>query len=310
MKLAAIDIGSNTVRMLIGSVEAGMLRPIRYEREVTRLASGIASGGMLGDAAMQRTFDAIARFMRIAREEAVVSMLAAGTSALREASNAEALLGRIRDGLGLDVEVLDDKQEALTMARGVVSSFDGVASALIIDIGGGSTEAIAYAGGEVMASISVPVGVVKLADRHLKSDPPGEGELGWMEAEAASVALLIYDRLAGLIEDGAAFISTAGTPTTLAAIDMGLQVYDPDSVHGHLMSLERIESLYGELTGLDNAGRLAVKGMEHGREDLIMPGIILTIKLMEAFSFDRMMVSDRGLLDGLLQKLATDAGLI
>lgn len=310
MRIAAIDIGSNTVRLLIGDVEGARVRPIRYERELTRLASGMAEGRMLAAEPMRRTFDALARFLRLIEEEGVSHVIAAGTSAIREASNSNELIEMVRGVLGLEIRTLDDEQEALTTAMGVLDSFHGVASALILDIGGGSTEAVAYNDGSVRGSISLPVGVVKLSDRHLKSDPPSEGNLTWLEAEAAGVALSVHERLSVWLPEGSEFISTAGTPTTIAAIDLGLGVYDAERVHGHLVSIEKLEELYARLAALSNTERLAIKGMEPGREDLIIPGIILTIKLMEAFSFDSMRVSDRGLLDGLLRALAGELGLL
>jgi len=310
MKIAAIDIGSNTVRMKIGEVAGRAIRPLMYEREVTRLASGLVAGRGLSGESMQRTFDAIGRFMDVAKREGVTNVLAAGTSAIREAGNSGELLSKVKHGFGLEVLVMDEELEALTTAKGVVSSFDTVSGALILDIGGGSTEAIVYGQGNIRGHMSAPVGVVKLADKYLKSDPPAEGDLTWIEAEAASHVLNMHDRLSGLVSGETVFISTAGTPTTIAAIDLGLDEYDAERVHGHVVGIDKLRALYEKLVELDNPGRFAIRGMEPGREDLIIPGIILTIKLMEAFEFDRMRVSDKGLLDGLLQSLAQDLKLI
>lgn len=298
---ASIDVGSNTIRLLIASYENNRLSPVRHERAITRLAAGIGSAGRLNGASMDASIGALAEFKRIIDGYNIDGMVAAGTSALREASNAADFIDTVNKSLGIRIDVISGQMEAEITAMGVLGSFkEEFPSSVVADIGGGSTELIFALGMEAVHKETMALGVVKLLEKHIKSDPPVEKELDSLKSATDDAATLAASRMRGLIRPDTVFIGTAGTPTTLAAMDLGLRQYDRERVHGHKIKIERLRGMYGELKALSVAQRAALKGIEPGRADLIIPGIVLKISLMDKLGFDSLVVSDSGLLEGLL----------
>jgi exopolyphosphatase/guanosine-5'-triphosphate,3'-diphosphate pyrophosphatase len=236
------------------------------------------------------------------------NILAAGTSAIRESEDGIEFIARIKAATGLDARILDGKTEAAMTAAGVLTALPTIRDAYIIDIGGGSTESVAVVKGRAADSLSVATGVVKLVDRHLRSDPPSRDDLDSLSKAVSAASEKIFGFLGPLLPKDAECIGTAGTPTTLAAIDLGLELYDRERVSGHSISMDRLKEICMQLAGMNALQRRGVKGLEPGREDLIIAGTALTIGVMEMFEFRRMLVSDAGLLEGLLLA-ASEGGL-
>ncbi len=300
MNAAAIDVGSNTVRLLIAHDKGGM-KPVVHKRVITRMASNIDRTGRLDPTGAKDTLAAIKGFLDIVSDSGVLPerLLVAGTSVLREADNRDELLSAVCSETGVSIKVLTSEEEARATALGVLSVFPETDSAFLLDIGGGSTEAIAIFDGKVRSSCSVPVGVVKLMDRHIHSDPPQDIELRELSIACEDVAGRIWRELGEGMGAGAVFIATAGTATTAASIDLELEVYDRDAVEGHVIELIGLENMFRELSAMPMSERRSVKGLEKGREDLIIPGLALTIGIMKEHGLESMKVSDSGLLEGL-----------
>ena len=301
MRAAAIDIGSNTVRLLIADHNGGQIMPLVHQRVITRMAKGIDLSGRLDPAGARQTLEVVGDFLSTARDHGVSAerLLVAGSSALREASDAKGLISGILAGTGARVRVLTPEQEGRATALGVLRVFPETQNALVLDIGGGSTEAVAVIEGHVSSSFSEPVGVVKLIDRHLNSNPPGEDELAGLARACAEAAGEIKHGLGADIGGSFEFIATAGTATTAASIDMELNVYDRGRVEGHVIGREALGAMFRRLAHMKLEMRMQVKGLEKGREDLIIPGLALTISIMDAYGSGSMKVSDSGLLEGL-----------
>jgi exopolyphosphatase/guanosine-5'-triphosphate,3'-diphosphate pyrophosphatase len=306
MPLASVDVGSNSVRMLIGEVSEGRVLPGRYEREVTRLASGIAETGLAGEHAIGKTIHVLKTYSENIRAAGVKHVKSIGTSAVREAENSEELLVRIRNETGLDVEIISGQEEAGLTALGVLSSMDLGASTLVVDIGGGSTEAVIVSKGEIVEVVTLPVGAVKLLEKHIRLDPPSRAELLRLDAEAEVAAEELEGKIKGKLKGDTEFVATAGTATTLAAIDLGLRRYDRERIHGHDIPIGRLHEISRMLSAMTIEERKKVRGLEPGRADLIITGAKLTIKFMERLEFRSVQISDYGLLEGALLKLSQE----
>jgi|Deesub1362A_J573_1020465.scaffolds.fasta_scaffold00027_12 exopolyphosphatase/guanosine-5'-triphosphate,3'-diphosphate pyrophosphatase len=309
MYLASVDVGSNTLRLLIGRASKEGFVPVRYERVITRLASGITETGVLGKAEMEKTLQVLKDFSEIIGRCGVRHVKAVGTSALREAKNSGEFLNRVLSETGINIEVISGQKEAELTAKGVLSSLPldkKQQMSLIVDIGGGSTEWILCREEEVLRRGTIPVGVVKLVDKYIKSDPPSKEEIQGLGVEAEGVAETVKKNVIAYTDSDMILIGTAGTATTLAAIDLELEDYSREKVHGHEISLDRLKELFFMLVSLSLKDRSNVKGLEPERADLIIPGILLTIKLIEALNGRNILISDHGLLEGALLTLSME----
>ncbi len=307
--LASIDVGSNTLRLLIGSIENGRAKRIHAERATTRLAEGLQQNGLLRAENMERSLRALSDFSDTIARFRVPEVRAIGTSALREAGNSGEFINRALASTGIRIEVISGEREAELTALGVLSglpSFHG--PSLIIDIGGGSTEWIIHDQGLPVhpAYGSVPLGVVGLLDRFITTDPPIAEEVSALEEEVSHVVRPLLSGYGGPAPQR--LIGTGGTVTTLAAIDLGLAEYDPGRVHLHVLTVERLRLIRNRLFALPLDERARIDGPEKGRADLIIPGVLLTMKVLEILGLGRMIVSDSGILDGLLQEGHHSAG--
>jgi len=307
MKLAAIDIGSNTIRLLVASVDGGRIRPIRHEREATRLASGLHEKGLIDRSRLSATIKALSRFDSIVRAEGARRLIVAATSVFRESLNSQASVSAIEKATGLSVDVLSGEDEAEIMARGVLSGFDGIGKGILFDIGGGSTEFIATNGDNILYTRSYPVGVVRMLEEAVHDDPPSESDIRRIDDYASRAVNNASEMFLEYAGPESVLIGTAGTATTLASLDLGLETYDWQRVHGHVLSLLRLRDLEAVIGSVSLDNRKKIKGMEQERADLIIAGTRLTIRIMEALGFEQMTVSDFGLLEGLVIKLFMEA---
>lgn len=299
-RYAAIDVGTNTIRLLVADAEdARTYRLVFQDQVVTRLGERLQDTGVLGAKAMDRTIAVLQRFARTAKETGAREVIAVATSAAREAKNQREFIDRARRDAGLELQVASEEIEATLTAIGVSHALGRAwPNMLIVDIGGGSTEFISLQQAKLAGHLSLPMGVVKITEAYLTNDPPTAEEL-----EAASLSLReILGRVPESLDlpEGAALVGTAGTPTTLAAIDLGLATYDPDRVTGHRLSRKRIQEVLEQLCALPLAARREVVGLEPARADVILAGILLTREVMTLFGFDELTVSDGGLREGIL----------
>lgn len=297
-RLAAIDLGTNTARLLIGTVgEGGTIEPALIARRITRLGGGFTRERGISDEARERTIGALQEFSAEIRRLEAVSALAVATSAVRDAVNGPEFCSEVEQLTGIRLTVIDGDREGHLTRAGVYAGLDDRSGTVFIfDVGGGSTEYTLVHEGELLFTRSLPLGVVRLTE--------GKGEPAAMADKISRELLPLKDVLAGqgLLErlSGATLVGTAGTATTLAAISMGMTNYDYRLVNNHVVSRPEIIDIYRKLLPLPPAERLSVPGMERGREDLIIAGILVTLQTMALFGFERMKVSDFGLLEGVL----------
>ena len=266
-RLAAIDLGTNTVRLLVVEASGPEWRALHEEQSVTRLGQGQAATGVLQQAAMRRTVDVVAAFVRRAEGMGVRDVRIVATSAVREAGNGTEFLAMVGSSSGREVRVISGKEEASLTLLGVAEGLpDLKGHFLLFDIGGGSTEFVLARAGRPTAAVSLRLGVVELAERFMGAGSVDAARYYVMASEVGT-------RLAaGLTEPvlrhgTSTLVGSAGTVTTLAALDLGLQAYDARRVHGHRLTRVAVEGLRGRLAALSLAERSALPSHEPGRAD-------------------------------------------
>ena len=314
MRFAAIDLGTNTVRLLVGEPDGrGGYRPVVAAQEVTRLGQGLLPGRMLQPEPIRRSLAVLHQFRRAAESHAATRIAVVGTSALREAKNREAFLAQTRRETGLDVHVISGTEEARLTLLGVRAALPILRGPLVLmDIGGGSTEFLLAEGPEIRATVSTGLGVVKLTESHLRNDPPLPGELAAVrEVVAARIARVrtqdLPDVRGSSLGQTSVCVGTAGTLTSLAAIDLALDPYDPERVNGHRLTRERVEALCVELASLPLVRRRRIPGLDPARADVIVAGVLVCLGAMDGLDFPDLMVSDGGLREGVLIDLIARA---
>jgi len=258
---------------------------------------------------MERTFEGLKAFSNIINRYGVSDICAVATSVMRRAKNRDKLLDKVKKNLGFEINVITCEDEARLSLLGVLSILEVRRDrSLLIDIGGGSTEFIAINDGVLVDTWSLEMGVVHLAERHIKNDPPTLQELEELESD---VGAKLDGLKAAISESGVylmdysgenceRFIGTAGTVTALAAIDQNMLVYKPDKVNNYILRKGSIEEHYRALSKITFSERSVMPGLEKGRADLIIPGAVIMLKSMDLFGFDSISVSDSGILEGIL----------
>lgn len=302
MRVAAIDIGSNAVRLIIAEVNGRRISKILFrKRYITKLAEILNSKKLLSDAAVERTLSALADFIGIINQYSVEKVHAVATSAVRECRNPESLLKPAAE-MGLNIEVITGDTEAGLIFSGITAGIEtGDKRVLMFDIGGGSTEFIYSQPFAGRAGISVPIGVVKFAEMYSFKDTVDMEHMDRMRIPLFSVLDTVLKTLECKPE---ILIGSAGTPTTLAAIDMGMTEYDQEKVNGYRLKIDKIKEIFDMLCGMPAELRFHVPGMEKGREEVIIPGIMITLELMEMLGMNELIVSDYGLREGLAVAVA------
>ncbi len=305
MRSAAIDVGSNTIRMLIADVRDNVLHRIFSARRITRLAEGVRDSGILRRQNLEESVSVLKGFSSSSADYGAGRVSAVGTSALRDARNSQEFVDAVFRDTGIRIRTISGLEEAELTAEGILLGFGGTDIPLfIIDIGGGSTEWIihdpAVAGTSVCGTM--PVGVINILERFVNADPVSADELRALNSEIGSHLERLHKEVMRSLPKNTVFVGTGGTVTTLACLDLGLKAYDPERIHMHRISLRRLEEIRDMLVSLPLSIRKEINGLEPGRADLIIPGILLTIKFMEFFGFCEITVSDYGLLEGLLRE--------
>ncbi|MBI4590166.1 MAG: Ppx/GppA family phosphatase [Candidatus Rokubacteria bacterium] len=300
-RLAAIDLGTNTVRLLVVEVlGAAEWRPLSQAQTITRLGEGLSASGQLGEAAMRRTIATVADFCAQAEALGAHDVLIVATSAVRDAPNRQAFVDRVHRTVGHRVRVVAGEEEARLALLGTLHGLSALTGSFVLfDIGGGSTEFSLARERRLAGAVSLALGVVPLAERYLTAGPVDWARYAEMEGE-------IRSRLStGLADFGRHprpdhLVGTAGTVTTLAALDQELAAYDPERVQGYVLERHRIDRLLARLGALPMAARAELPCLPPGRADLIIPGTAICLAVMDHFGFASVIVSDFGLREGIL----------
>jgi exopolyphosphatase/guanosine-5'-triphosphate,3'-diphosphate pyrophosphatase len=305
MRVAVVDIGTNSTRLLIADVATGAAVAERVrESAVTRLGEGIEGSGRLGAAPQQRVFAALERYAaEIAAQECDASA-AVMTSAVRDATNGAEFSRAVRDRFGLEGRTLTGDQEAAYTYAGATAARPGgdATELVVIDIGGGSTELVCGAGGKLGFHVSTQIGVVRHTERHLHSDPPTRGELAALAADVDAGILAAVPE--DVRERTRAAVAVAGTATSCAAIDLELERYDTAKVEGHVLSRARLDELLERLAALPLAERRHVRGLHPDRAPTIVAGVMLLGHVLDEFGLGAVEISDRDILWGVALELA------
>lgn len=303
MRVAVVDIGSNSTRLLVADVGDHGVREIERRTRVTRLGDGLEKAGVLSAAAMERVLDTIGDYGGAMTAHGAERRVAVLTSAVRDAANGAAFTQRVREEHGLDARTIDGDEEARLTYLGATQDHDG-RTTVVIDIGGGSTELVIGCGDEVTFHVSTQVGVVRHTERHIAHDPPTAAEL---EALARDVRATFAASLPGDVRAEAA-IAVAGTPLSLAAIDRGLESHDSRLVHGQELSVDACRRVLARLASMPEGERRQVPGLLPERAPTIVAGVVMLIAALELVGLDRTVVSDRDILHGAALRAAGQAG--
>ncbi len=302
---AVIDLGSNTVRLLIAEAKAHS--PSRFEilfqgQEITRLGEGLSQGREIGEAAAKRTLDLLGRYREVIARYLPVRLEVVGTAALREARNAKDILRQVEQSLGWRIRILSPGEEAYLTLLGVRSGPIQLPELwMLLDIGGSSTELAQAQRLQMERTISLPWGAVGIHEEFIHEDPPVPEA---MEALFASLRRRLGPPLSCFLPLGDhLLVGTAGTITTLAAIHLGLKEYDPGLVNGLSLTQIQIQKIFDHLRQMPLAQRGEVPGLEVRRADIIVAGTAILLVAMEVLRRDRIVISDGGLQEGILVSL-------
>jgi exopolyphosphatase / guanosine-5'-triphosphate,3'-diphosphate pyrophosphatase len=296
LRVAVVDIGTNSTRLLIADVENPGVYEVERRTTVTNMGRGVDHTGMICSDAVEDVCSVIADYKARYEEMGAERVMAIATSAVRDAVNGEAFIAELRERFELDARMLTGEEEAHLTYLGATAHRPEAGPTLVFDIGGGSTELIVGTGREVGFHTSLQAGTIRQSERHLTSDPPDPHQL---EDLAADIRNLI-DRAVAAHPDGppARAIAVAGTPTSLAAIDQALEPYDSGRVHGYRLGMKPIQRMLSRLSCLPLAERLRVPGLHPGRAPTIVAGTVILVQVMRAFGLQEIEVSELDILHG------------
>jgi exopolyphosphatase/guanosine-5'-triphosphate,3'-diphosphate pyrophosphatase len=296
MRVAVIDIGTNSTRLLIADVEGSRVEQVERRTTVTNMGRGVDHSNLICSDAIDDVCTVIADYKAQYEEMGAERVMAIATSAVRDAVNGEAFIAELRERFDLDAQLLTGEEEARLTYLGATAHRSDEDETLVFDIGGGSTELVVGSRGEVGFHASLQAGTIRQSERHLTSDPPDPHQL---EDLATDIRHLIEHAIATRPDSKPTrAIAVAGTPTSLAAIDQELEPYDPSRVHGYRLGLWRIQRMLSRLSSLPLAERLRVPGMHPGRAPTIVTGTVILVQVMRAFGLQEVEVSELDILHG------------
>jgi len=304
MRVAVVDIGTNSTRLLVADVSAdGDVAELERQSTVTRLGQGVDASGALAPEAVQRVFSTLERYRQMIDEHGASETMAVLTSAVRDASNGAEFTARVREDFGLDARTLSGDEEAQLSFLGATSSRDPAAPSpvVVVDIGGGSTEFVVGSRGEVAFFVSTQAGSVRQGERFVRSDPPARDELAALADEVRGIFRAVPADVRASVRAG---VAVAGTATQLAAIDQALEPYDPARVHGYRLHQAACERMLAQLAQLPEAERGEVAGLDPARAPTIVAGAVLMLEAMRAFDLDVIEVSEHDILRGAVLRRA------
>lgn len=294
MKYACVDIGTNSVLLLIADIGTG-LRDIVDIARTTRLGEGLKKEGMLRESAMHRTLDVLEDYGKIIHEQGVDNVFCIGTAALREAGNSDVFLEKVKNRAGFRARVLTGSEEAfytyLSVRHDNTLNEDDF---IVMDIGGGSTEIVNGEGKKFAGYVSLPVGAVKLTEIFIHNDPPAMGEIKSLRGFIRGILRLPFGGR------GLKLIGVGGTVTTLAGNMLGLVTFDKSKIHGLIIHANEIQAWIDRQSRITVDRRQRQKGMESGRADIILQGVILLKEIMNYFGVRDIIVSTHGIRYGII----------
>jgi exopolyphosphatase/guanosine-5'-triphosphate,3'-diphosphate pyrophosphatase len=306
VRVAVVDMGTNSTRLLVADVEGGQVEEIERRSTVTRLGRGVDTTHQLATEAIDDVAKAVGEYIGLYDPLEPDEIVVLATSAVRDAENSGAFIAELRERFALDARILTGDEESRLTYLGAVAGRPSADGTLVVDIGGGSTEIVVGSGHEMTFHASLQAGTVRHTERHVRHDPPTGREL---EALAEDVRKMIFAELAAAeyfdIETG---IAVAGTSTSLAAIDQELDPYDPEKVHGYVLSLDAIQRMFSMLSGKTLEERLEVTGLHPGRAPTIVAGVVILIQVMRAFGLQEIEVSEHDILHGAALEAAETPG--
>jgi exopolyphosphatase/guanosine-5'-triphosphate,3'-diphosphate pyrophosphatase len=295
-RVAVVDIGTNSTRLLVAEVDGGALTELQRESIVTRLGEGVEATGRLGEEPVQRVFAALDGYAEAIERHGADVRTAVMTSAVRDAANGAEFAAEVRERYGLEALTLSGDEEARLTYLGATATRGDDEPLVAIDIGGGSTELVVGAGGEVAFHTSTQVGVVRHGERHLHTDPPTAAELQALAEDArGTIDGAVPEDVRTRPSGG---IATGGTATQLASVDLGLAVHDRDRVEGHALTRVTLQELRDRLAALPLEERREVRGLDPARAPTIVAGATILIEAVGAFGLDGVEVSERDILWG------------
>jgi exopolyphosphatase / guanosine-5'-triphosphate,3'-diphosphate pyrophosphatase len=315
-RVAAIDCGTNSLRLLIADMDPGrhLLTDIARRMEIVRLGQGVDATGRLAPEALERTFRVLADYAAEIRAAGVAAVRMVATSATRDASNAGEFTRGVRDILGVLPEVISGDEEARLSFTGATAELSGNEAGpatppyLVLDVGGGSTEFVvggrpgAAGDDSGLAAISVNIGSVRLTERHLHDDPPSAAQI---EAARTDIGTALAEVAASVPASSArTLVGLAGSVTTVAAIALGLPAYDPARTHHAVLAASEVHRVATALLGQTRAERATIAALHPGRIDVIGAGALILDQVMDQFDFGEVVISEHDILDGIAWSVA------
>lgn len=296
---AGIDIGSNSIRLLIAEVENNKIKNIIYQQKATtRLATDIDKTSMLAKEPFEHSINVLADFKASLMHYKVKNVITVATSAVREAKNGHEFIEAARK-IGIEISVISGNEEGLLEYLGVCSGLELNSNPLILDVGGGSSEIIYKLDNGEIHTESHKIGVVKMADMFDFKDSNTDN------MEKCKSYISDFFKNVNIPNNIETFIATAGTATTLAAIDMHMVEYDYTKVNGYILNINTIHNILNKIYNTPYNKRLEITGMDKGREDLIIPGILIILEILNKTLLNNIMVSDFGLREGAVVRAAS-----
>jgi exopolyphosphatase/guanosine-5'-triphosphate,3'-diphosphate pyrophosphatase len=323
-RVAALDCGTNSVRLLVADADGGALTDVLRRMEITRLGQGVDATGRLSAAALERTAAVLGDYASQVRELDVRRIRLVATSATRDAANREEFAALVRQLLGIEPEVISGAEEAALSFAGAVAGLPADPPYLVCDIGGGSTELVLGAvpttslrsslvprsmltqpatGRSVIAAHSMDIGCVRMTERHLRDDPPTDAQVKGAREDIRQALQAAATDVP--VADAAAFVGVAGTVTTVAAIALDLPAYDPQAIHGSVVDYERVDEITDRLLAMPRSERAALPVMHPGRVDVIGGGALILRTVMEFIGARQVIASEHDILDGIALSLLT-----
>ncbi len=307
MRVAAIDCGTNSIRLLIADVQDGQLVDVVRTMQVVRLGEGVDKTGEFSKDALARTFAAIDGFATIIAEHQPERIRFVATSASRDVSNRAQFADGIRERLNIELDVISGDEEARLSFLGATADLVNMPNPpaspyLVVDIGGGSTEFVLGVNAPISA-ISTDVGCVRMTERHLVSDPPTSDQIAQATSDidtAIAHAATVVD-----LTQAHSLIGLAGSVTTVAAIALKLETYDPHRIHGARISATRVHEVTTELLSMPRAQRAEIGSMHSGRIDVIGGGALVLDRILQKTGLAEVFVSERDILDGIARAMVS-----
>lgn len=305
MRDAVIDLGSNSIRLLVADVVNGSVVPVHRELVTTRLGRGVIQNQRLDEKSMTDTLSVLAYFQDKAKSLQSERILAFGTSALREAKNSNDFLNSAKH-IGLNIKILSGQEEALLSFLGAKAGIEQSGMALVIDIGGNSTELI-LGESNIEKSESLPMGAVRWTQRYFKSDPPGFDDV----VEAHSAISRLLGGFAGCFNQFQmnhviTTIGVGGTLTTLSAMAQELEIYDIKKIHGYVINKRTVDDIFLKLLSVTADERCKLKGLQPQRADIITAGVLIAKTIMENLHITQIITSETDIMEGYLLKNVCD----